>query len=91
MYAFADNYSNVSSINLYSNMTSIKHFRDQTWGKNNINIYQLSLIMSKTIFKNTLLIFKYKNQHNSLYSYVYKTNNVCFNCHPNIHILRTHS
>ena len=48
-------------------------------------------MMTKTIFKNTLLIFKYKNQNNSLYSYVYKTNNVCFNCHPNIHILRTNS
>ena len=66
MYAFADTFSNVSSINLYSNMTSIKNnFRDQTWGKHNINVYQLSLMMSKTIFKNNLLIFKYKNQNNS--------------------------
>jgi len=73
MYAFADNFSNDSSINLNSNMTFIKHFRDQTWGKNNINLYQLSLMMSKTIFKNSLLIFKYKNQNNSWYSYVYKT------------------
>jgi hypothetical protein len=58
MYAFADFHQTLL---------------DQTWGKNNINIYQLSLMMSKTIFKNTLLLFKYKNQNNSWYSYAYKT------------------
>jgi hypothetical protein len=87
MYAFADNFSNVSSINLYSNMTSIKHFRDQTWGKHNINLYQLSLMMSKTIFKNTLLIFKYKNQNNSLYSYVYKTFTFMLGYYPSLTVL----
>ena len=90
MYAFADNFNNVSSINLYSNMSSIKHFRDQTWGKNNINLYQLSLMMSKTIFKNTLLIFKYKNQHIPWYSYVYKTVTFMLAYYPSLTVLVKH-